>query len=95
MYVYNGTEYHIREAACVALGEDCFELLLAGHDSTEAAHLVGASKRTARVWRNGHTRSNDRNEGARPVYHYSKFGIGTRGGGGISPSKYCQSRFCC
>ena len=52
MYIYNGTEYHTREAAYVVQRENYFKLLLAGHNSTEAAHLVGVSKRTAKVWRN-------------------------------------------
>ncbi len=33
------------------------ELLKAGMNFTQAAHAVGVSKRTGKVWRNGRTRS--------------------------------------
>jgi len=69
MYIYNGAEYHTREAAYAARREHYFELLLAGHNSTRAARLVGVSKRTAKVWRNGRTRSSGRNEGANIRYY--------------------------
>ena len=39
------------------------ELLKAGMNFTQAAHAVGVSKRTGKVWRNGLTRSTGRNEG--------------------------------
>ena len=39
------------------------ELLKAGMNFTQAAHAVGVSKRTGKVWRNGRTRSTGRNEG--------------------------------
>ena len=38
------------------------ELLKAGMNFTQAAHAVGVSKRTGKVWRNGRTRSTGRNE---------------------------------
>ena len=38
------------------------ELLRAGMNFTRAAHAVGVSKRTGKVWRNGRTRASGRNE---------------------------------
>ena len=38
------------------------QLLEEGLNFTQAAHAVGVSKRTGKVWRNGRTRSNGRNE---------------------------------
>lgn len=38
------------------------ELVLAGMGYVEAARSVGVSKRTGKLWRNGRTRSTDRNE---------------------------------
>ena len=38
------------------------ELLKAGMNFTQAAHAVGVSKRTGKVWRNGRARSTGRNE---------------------------------
>lgn len=69
MYIYNGTEYQTQKVAYAARREHYFELLLAGNNSTQAAHLVGVSKRTAKVWRNGRTRSSGRNEGASVRYY--------------------------
>ena len=38
------------------------DLARGGMNLTQAAHAVGVSKRTGKVWRNGRTRSTGRNE---------------------------------
>jgi IS30 family transposase len=64
MFVYNEVEYLTQTAALEARRDHYFELLLVGNNSTQAARFVGVSKRTAKVWRNGRSRSSGRNEGA-------------------------------
>ncbi len=39
---------------------------------TQAAHAVGVSKRTGKVWRNGRTRSTGRNEQAARRARYAE-----------------------
>ena len=72
MYIYNGVEYTTQAMAFSARREHYFELLLAGNNSTQAARIVGVSKRTAKVWRNGRTRSSGRNEGASVKFYNLK-----------------------
>lgn len=62
MRTYREVQYQTRKDARAARRDHYFELLLAGCNSTQAARQVGVSKRTAKVWRNGRTRSNGRNE---------------------------------
>ena len=50
---------------CAARSEEYVRLLdEEGMDFTQAAHAVGVSKRTGKVWRNGRTRATGRNERA-------------------------------
>ena len=44
-----------------------------GTDFTQAAHAVGVSKRTGKVWRNGRTRSTGCNE--RPLVDWYRGGM--------------------
>ena len=50
------------------------ELLKAGMNFTQAAHAVGVSKRTGKVWRNGLTRSTGRNEGPLVDWYAGRMG---------------------
>ena len=50
---------------CAAKREEHVRLLdEEGMNFTQAAHAVGVSKRTGKVWRNGRTRATGRNEKA-------------------------------
>lgn len=61
-WVFEGVEYATRSEMCAARRRRYAELLEAGMNFTQAARAVGVSKRTGKVWRNGRTRSNGRNE---------------------------------
>lgn len=61
---YDGVVYASVRQAQAARREHYFELMKQGMNSTRAAKAVGVSKRTAKVWRNGRTRSCGRNETA-------------------------------
>lgn len=50
------------------------ELLKVGMNFTQAAHAVGVSKRTGKVWRNGLTRSTGRNEGPLVDWYAGRMG---------------------
>ena len=62
--VYDGVEYPLRHEACKARHRAYVQALAAGLNFTQAAHAVGVSKRTGKVWRNGRTRSSGRCERA-------------------------------
>lgn len=52
--IYKGVEYRTRNEACAARRRDYVALLKTGqYNYTEAAALVGVSKRTGKTWRNG------------------------------------------
>ena len=61
-WAFEGVEYATRGEMCAARRRRYAELLEAGVNFTQAARAVGVSKRTGKVWRNGRTRSNGRNE---------------------------------
>jgi len=61
-YEYAGVEYATRSEMCKARRDHYFGLRKSGLNSTAAAKIVGVSKRTAKVWRNGRTRATGRNE---------------------------------
>ena len=61
-WVFEGVEYATRGEMCAARRRRYAELLETGMNFTQAARAVGVSKRTGKVWRNGRTRSNGRNE---------------------------------
>ena len=63
--VYDGVEYPLRHEACKARHRAYVQALAEGLNFTQAAHAVGVSKRTGKVWRNGRTRSSGRCERAR------------------------------
>ena len=62
--VYDGVEYPLRHDACKARHRAYVQALAEGLNFTQAAHAVGVSKRTGKVWRNGRTRSSGRCERA-------------------------------
>ncbi|CAB0520166.1 hypothetical protein CIP101434_01988 [Corynebacterium diphtheriae] len=59
LYEYAGVVYPPRSKMCAARREHYVELLLQGLNFTQAAKVVGVSKRTGKVWRNGRTRSSE------------------------------------
>lgn len=62
-WVYNGHAYASRCEAYAARRQDYFALLDTGfYNYTQAAAIVGVSKRTGKVWRHGRTRATGRNE---------------------------------
>ncbi|GDZ24069.1 transposase [Bifidobacteriaceae bacterium MCC01958] len=64
-WTFNGVEYPTRKLMCAARREEYVRLLdEKGMNFTQAAHAVGVSKRTGKVWRNGRTRATGRNERA-------------------------------
>ena len=64
-WTFNGVEYPTRKLMCAARREEYVRLLdEEGMNFTQAAHAVGVSKRTGKVWRNGRTRATGRNERA-------------------------------
>ena len=62
--VFRGVEYPSRREACQARHREYVRALADGLNFTQAAHAVGVSKRTGKVWRNGRTRSSGRCERA-------------------------------
>ena len=62
--VFQGVEYPSRREACQARHREYVRALADGLNFTQAAHAVGVSKRTGKVWRNGQTRSSGRCERA-------------------------------
>ena len=62
--VFQGVEYPSRWEACQARHREYVRALADGLNFTQAAHAVGVSKRTGKVWRNGRTRSSGRCERA-------------------------------
>ena len=64
-WTFNGVEYPTRKLMCAARREEYVRLLdEEGMNFTQAAHAVGVSKRTGKVWRNGRTRATGRHERA-------------------------------
>ena len=61
---FRGVEYPSRWEACQAQHREYVRALADGLNFTQAAHAVGVSKRTGKVWRNGRTRSSGRCERA-------------------------------
>lgn len=59
---YGGIRYGSHGEACAARRADYAALIALGLNYTHSAHLVGVSKRTGKVWRNGRTRTSGRNE---------------------------------
>ena len=57
---------------CAARREHYVELLRQGLNFTQAAKVVGISKRTGKVWCNGRTRSSGRNEKASVAWYCAK-----------------------
>ena len=51
--VFQGVEYSSRREACQARHREYVRALADGLNFTQAAHAVGVSKRTGKVWRNG------------------------------------------
>lgn len=60
-WTFIGVEYPTRKLMCAARCEEYVRLPdEEGMDFTQAAHAVGVSKRTGKVWRNGRTRTTGR-----------------------------------
>ena len=51
--VFQGVEYPSRREACQARHREYVRALADGLNFTQAAHAVGVSKQTGKVWRNG------------------------------------------
>ena len=75
--VYDGVEYPLRHEACKARHRAYVQALAEGLNFTQAAHTVGVSKRTGKVWRNGRTRSSGRCERA-SIADWHRQGISMR-----------------
>ena len=61
-YEFEGVRYAKLRDMQEARRAKYVQLLEEGLNFTQAAHAVGVSKRTGKVWRNGRTRSNGRDE---------------------------------
>lgn len=61
-FEYDGVRYPSLRLAQAARREHYLALMATGLNSTAAARMVGVSKRTGKVWRNGRTRTSGRNE---------------------------------
>lgn len=59
---YRGVCYPSKKEMLAARRLHYLELIRSGMNFTQAAHAVGVSKRTGKVWRNGRTRATGRNE---------------------------------
>ena len=65
--VFQGVEYPSRREACQARHREYVQALADGLNFTQAAHAVGVSKRTGKVWPNGRTRLDaQRNQSVTP-----------------------------
>ena len=62
--VFQGVEYPSRREVCQARHREYVRALADGLNFTQAAHAVGVSKWTGKVWRNGRTGSSGRCERA-------------------------------
>lgn len=88
-WTFDGVEYLTRKPVCAARREEGVRLPdEEGMNFTQAAHAVGVSKRTGRVWSNGRTRATGRNERAsmdwyRSTMVYSVKSRWTLGGGAV------------
>ena len=71
--VFQWVEYPSRREACQARHREYVRALADGLNFTQAAHAVGVSKRTGKVWRNGRTRSSGRCEGRVQLSVYPSF----------------------
>ena len=73
-YEFEGVVYERLRDMQAARRARYAELLKAGMNFTQAAHAVGVSKRTGKVWRNGRTRSTGRNEGPLVDWYAGRMG---------------------
>lgn len=67
-FEFEGVEYAKSRDMQAVRRQRYVECLDAGMNFTQAAHAVGVSKRTGKVWRNGRTRATGRNE--EPLVHW-------------------------
>lgn len=67
-YEFEGVQYARLVDMQAVRRQRYVELLDQGLNFTQAAHAVGVSKRTGKVWRNGRTRATGRNE--KPLVHW-------------------------
>lgn len=73
VYEFDGTKYEKLRDMRAARRAKYLDLVRGGMNFTQAAHAVGVSKRTGKVWRNGRTRSTGRNE--RPLVDRCRGGM--------------------
>ena len=85
MYKRQGTKYGKLRDMQAARRTKYLDLVRGGMNFTQAAHAVGVSKRTGKVWRNGRTRSTGRNE--RPLVDWYR--------GGMDKPKQIDARYLC
>ena len=85
VYEFDGTKYGKLRDMQAARRTKYLDLVRGGMNFTQAAHAVGVSKRTGKVWRNGRTRSTGRNE--RPLVDWYR--------GGMDKPKQIDARYLC
>ena len=73
VYEFDGTKYEKLRDMRAARRAKYLDLVRGGMNFTQAAHAVGVSKRTGKVWRNGRTRSAGRN--GRPLVDRCRGGM--------------------
>lgn len=74
VYEFDGTKYEKLRDMQAARRAKYLGLVRGGVNFIQAAHAVGVSKRTGKVWRNGRTRPTGRNE--RPLVDWYRGGMG-------------------
>ena len=85
VYEFDGTKYEKLRDMQAARRAKYLDLVRGGMNFTQAAHAVGVSKRTGKVWRNGRTRSTGRNE--RPLVDWYR--------GDMDKPKRIDARYLC
>lgn len=85
VYEFDGTKYEKLRDMRAARRAKYLDLVRGGMNFTQAAHAVGVSKRTGKVWRNGRTRSAGRN--GRPLVDRCR--------GGMDKPKQIDARYLC
>ncbi len=85
VYEFDGTKYEKLRDMQAARRAKYLGLVRGGVNFIQAAHAVGVSKRTGKVWRNGRTRPTGRNE--RPLVDWYR--------GGMGKPKQIDARYLC
>ena len=85
VYEFDGTKYEKLRDMQAARRAKHPDLVRGGMNFIQAAHAVGVSKRTGKVWRNGRTRPTGRNE--RPLVDWYR--------GDMDKPKQIDARYLC